>query len=240
MIPALFLILVVLLLVFFAFLFKWSNVNVINHVSITEKRIALTFDDGPHPEATAQLLDVLQEKAAKATFFLLGEHVEALPEIAARIETEGHEIGNHSYRHPFMLDPRIKPMMAELVHTSKLIEAATGKTPTLFRPPYLLQGPGVKRAVKKLNMQSIGALKSWRLFRFPDWAHQDEPERIAELVLQEARPGAIIVLHDGNARAQTAVSQDYRGGTVTAVAIIIDALQKQGYQFVTVSNLLQQ
>jgi peptidoglycan/xylan/chitin deacetylase (PgdA/CDA1 family) len=228
----------ILLILILFLLFKWSNSSSIAKVSVSEKLIALTFDDGPNSGETESLLDTLDRKKVRATFFLLGKHVAAYPEIAAEIKDRGHEIGNHSYNHRFMIGIRKRPNLTELLKTNQTIEAATGVKPTLFRPPYLVQGPGLKRAVGQLGIQSISAISNRKTLRFQDWAIQDQPEKIAQIIIEAAQPGFIFVLHDGHAGAKSPASQRYRGGTVKAVGLIIDKLHGEGYQFVTVSELL--
>ncbi len=108
--------------------------------------IALTFDDGPDATTTPQLLDILKEKGVKATFFVLGQRVEANPAIVARAAAEGHEIGNHSYDHKFFTRIGADGVKSQIERTNAAIEAATGKKPTLVRPPYGNTDPEITRA----------------------------------------------------------------------------------------------
>ena len=101
------------------------------------KKLALTFDDGPDPEWTPQILDILKAKHVPATFFVIGANMEAHPGLVQRILAEGHEVGNHTYTHPNLADTPLAAVRLELNATQRLFEALTGRSMRLFRPPYL-------------------------------------------------------------------------------------------------------
>lgn len=212
--------------------FLWSYSAAIVTVPVTEKVVALTFDDGPNPPHTQALLDTLDQHSVKATFFLKGQHVEAFPESVRAVAQAGHEIANHSYSHLPMLSFSKSEMLNELVRTNQLIEDLLGYQPDLFRPPYGVQGPGLKMALDELNMTSI-LMSTHGL----DWEVND-PELIANTVLESIEPGSIILLHDGHGDVTDPNAQDSRAASVQSTTIIIETLKAQGYRFATVGELI--
>lgn len=184
---------------------------------VDNKKIALTFDDGPHPYYTEQLLDGLKERGAKATFFVLGEHVEQYPELVERMSEEGHLIGNHTYSHIQLTQRNSETFKEELVKTSELIENLTGQEVQYVRPPY---GTWNKKFEKELNMFPV----LWNIDPL-DWSSRNV-SNIVQKVTAKAKDNAIILMHD-----------EYKT-TVTAALQIVDELQKKGYEFVTVEELL--
>lgn len=181
------------------------------------KKIAITFDDGPHPYYTEQLLDGLKERGAKATFFVLGKHVEQYPELVERMSEEGHLIGNHTYSHIQLTQRNSDDFKEELIMTSELIENLTGQEVQYVRPPY---GTWNKKFEKELNMFPV----LWNIDPL-DWSSSNV-SGIVNKVTSKARENSIILMHD-----------EYKT-TVTAALQIIDELQKEGYEFVTVEELL--
>ncbi|MEM7513968.1 MAG: polysaccharide deacetylase family protein, partial [Bacteroidota bacterium] len=194
---------------------------------------ALTFDDGPNPEATPELLDVLDSLGIKATFFINGKHAVLYPDVLRETAQRGHEIGNHAWTHQALYHFSEDIPFEEIKETNKLIAEITGTTPTLFRPPYLVQGIGVKKSLPKFSLLSIGAR-----VHGSDWEDQN-PGTIADKVLASMKPGEIIVLHDGDGDAQEGEIQKSRMGTVEAVQIIGKRLLEEGYQFVTIRELVE-
>ena len=181
------------------------------------KKIALTFDDGPHPYYTEQLLDGLKERNVKATFFVLGKHAEQYPELVKRMSDEGHLIGNHTYSHVQLNKRNSEAFKEELKKTSELIEELTGQEVQYVRPPY---GTWDKKFEEELNMFPV----LWNIDPL-DWSSSNVPG-IVKKVTSKARENSIILMHD-----------EYKT-TVTAALQVIDELQKQGYEFVTVDELL--
>ena len=110
---------------------------VIRRVGQVAKKLALTFDDGPDPEWTPQILDILKAKHVPATFFVIGANMEAHPGLVQRMLREGHEVGNHTYTHPNLADTPLAAVRLELNATQRLFEALTGRSMRLLRPPYL-------------------------------------------------------------------------------------------------------
>lgn len=200
----------------------WA-MNTITHGSRDHRRIALTFDDGPDPERTPELLDTLAELDAPATFFLLGQRVDAHPEIAARIARDGHELGNHTYSHPYLPLARSHAVARELAAADAAIERATGIVPAIARPPY---GGRSSRNVRVFE-RAAKQLVLWDVNSF-DWKGKPAVE-IAQRVLARVRPGSIILMHEARA-----------GGDVTieAVRLLVPALRERGYELATVSRTL--
>jgi peptidoglycan/xylan/chitin deacetylase (PgdA/CDA1 family) len=210
----------------------WSYSDAVVSVPLDEKVVALTYDDGPNPPHTQALLEMLAQHGVTATFFLKGRNVEAFPESVQAVAQAGHEIGNHSYSHRPMLSLSQSAMREELVRTSDLIENLLGQRPVLFRPPYGLQGPGLKMALDELGMPSILMSSNGT-----DWEETD-PELIANKILESIAPGDIILLHDGHGDVDEPAAQQSRAPSVAATGIVIEELKARGYRFVTVSELI--
>ena len=194
--------------------------------------VALTFDDGPHPEATPALLDELDFLGIKATFYLRGMHVDVYPELAREVLRRGHQLGNHSYHHHAMLSTDKQAMLDEVRRGSESIEEVTGCVVDSFRPPFMMQGYGLMRALAELELLSVGVSIS-----AADWEQQD-PEILSRVLVDGTFPGAILLLHDGDGDTAEATAQASRSGSVAAVPLLVNELQQQGYRFVTVDQLL--
>ena len=207
----------------------------------SEKKVAITFDDGPDPTWTPKILDVLKEKGAKATFFLIGVEVEKYPGVAKRIFNEGHEIGNHTFTHPDISNISKNYFDVELNLTERLFESKFGVKPVLFRPPYSIdQEPDTADEVRPLQQsQDLGFITVGDKIDPNDW--RGNPRRsaqeIADDVLNNLPPcdpnnlrcGNIILLHDGGGD---------RSESVKALAMILDGLHERGYKVVPVSELI--
>lgn len=153
--------------------------------------IAITFDDGPVPGATNQILEILRKEGAKATFFCIGKNVQEHPELTKQIESEGHLVGNHSYFHSSMFDLQSPGSMEEeLSKTNEVIEKATGLKPRFFRPPYGVTNPMLAKAVKQLDLVTIG----WSVRSFDTIAK--EKNKLLERVTRDLKGGDIILFHD--------------------------------------------
>ena len=200
---------------------QWSHGKKFSEVPVraTDKVFALTFDDGPWPEYTRQMLAVLAEKDVKATFFMVGQEVSRRPEIAREVRDAGHAIGNHSWDHPSR--PRDPKMQVQ--RTDSAIEKAVGFRPTIFRPPY-----GIMASMARISEAEGDAVLLWSADS-GDW-HKPGANTIARRIISQARPGGISLMHDGGgSRAQS----------VAALPVIIDTLRERGYRFVTVPELLR-
>lgn len=196
---------------------SYRNGVVAANSMIDSKKIALTFDDGPHPYYTEQLLDGLKERGVHATFFVMGKHVELYPEMIERMSEEGHLIGNHTYSHMQLNKGNGDEFKQELIKTNEMIENLTGQEVQYVRPPY---GTWDKKFEKELNMFPV----LWTIDPL-DWC-SDNVACIVRKVTDKAQENAIILMHD-----------EYKS-TVTAALQIVDALQEQGYEFVTVDEIL--
>lgn len=200
--------------------------TLINQTQTNRKRIAFTFDDGPDPLYTPQILDIFREVGGKATFFMVGSQIEESPDTARTVFAQGHEIGNHTYTHPNLTERTMEEIEQELLRTHGLIETMTGESPRLFRPPYIAYNERVDEAVRKLAYAAIGAVDSGAR----DW-EQPQPgvEHILNASRAHAKPGSILLFHDGFGD---------RSQTVEAVRLLTAELKQQGYELVTVSELL--
>jgi len=191
----------------------------------SKKRVALTFDDGPDPRSTPQLLELLREQKIPAAFFCIGRRVDENRELAARIVREGHLVENHSFAHSNFTNfyPRAR-LRTELQSAQRAIETACGTKPKLFRPPVGLSNPNTFRTARDLNLQVIG----WSI-RSLDTVIA-EPEKILARIRRGLAPGAIILLHDGNIPA---------GKLVATVKSLLDTLRGLGYEVVRLDELLK-
>ncbi|USG65285.1 polysaccharide deacetylase family protein [Brevibacillus ruminantium] len=199
--------------------------DVVWEVKTEHPMIALTFDDGPDPVYTPQILALLKKYDAKATFFVLGAHVKKNPELSRSIVGAGHEIGNHTYSHPNFFKLRPDQIQQEIEITSEIITAVTGKTPVLFRPPGGVYNETIVNTVKNLGLLTV--MWSWHQDT-RDWSNPGV-NKIVRKVLNNARRGDIVLFHDyGGNRSQT----------VRALEKILPELKRRGFHFVTVSELI--
>lgn len=178
--------------------------------------VALTFDDGPSPRYTPAILDVLREKGVKATFFVVGNHVEKYPEIARRIVQEGHEIGNHTYTHRDLVPASRRTVLREVKQAERVIKETCGVEPRLFRPPRGLYSESVRQLVVRQGYTIV----LWSVSTL-DWSGLTA-NMILRRVKKYARNGSIILLHDSGALLKR--EGGLRGGTVKALSQIIDYL----------------
>lgn len=190
----------------------------------SEKVIALTIDDGPWPQTTDQILDILKQHQVKATFFWVGEAVQKSPDIAKRVVAEGHAIGNHTLTHSYSFHDAAT-IANEVDRTAEIIDRITGVKTSLFRPP----GGFLNNGLAKYARQKNYAVVMWSLTS-ADTDPRAKPEAFVRNVLRGAKPGAIVLMHDGGGD---------RTRTVTALPDIIAGLKQQGYRFVTVPELLE-
>jgi peptidoglycan-N-acetylglucosamine deacetylase len=201
--------------------------EIVPRVETTEKVVALTFDDGPVPEATEEILGILRERDVKATFFVTGAELEENPEWGRRIAEEGHELGNHSYSHARMVFVSDAFVRDEVERTDALIRQTGYGGPVYFRPPYCKKLVGLPRYLSETNRKTITCDLE------PD-SYDDvaaTAEGIESYVVDRARPGSIVLLH---------VMYPTRRTSMAAVPRIVDALRARGYRFVTVGELLHE
>jgi peptidoglycan/xylan/chitin deacetylase (PgdA/CDA1 family) len=222
-----------LILLFVSFLWYSEGTNnqlfglVFAHGPKTKQAVALTFDDGPGPQTIA-LLDTLDNYHVKATFFMIGENVDRYPAIAREIARRGHEIGNHTYTHPLYNAIETPEQISNEVTNGALsIEHAIGRRPSLFRPPCGWRSPWMMKTVHQLGYSVV----TWSIDP-NDWKHP-AAKVIEKDVINGARPGSIVLLHDG---LRTTDKPDI-SSTISAVAVIIRELKAKGFEFTTVSML---
>lgn len=180
-------------------------------------KVALTFDDGPHPTYTPQLLEGLAKRNVKASFFITGENAEEYPKLVRQMHDEGHLIGNHTYSHMQLNKKNREAFRAELVKTNEIIKEITGEEVVYVRPPY---GSWDKSFEEELNMFPV----LWTIDPL-DWC-SNNVSCVIDKVVPKVKENAIILMHDEYA------------STVTAALRIVDELQRQGYEFVTVDEIL--
>ena len=183
--------------------------------------IAMTFDDGPSAVLTPKLLDLLAARHIKVTFFVIGENVAEHPEIVARAAREGHEIGNHSWSHPNFAKMSQENVRSQIQRTDDAIKNATGKRPTLLRPPYGSITPHEKQWI---HDQFGYDIILWDVDPL-DWKRPG-PAVVRSRILKETRPGSIVLSHD------------IHPGTIEAMPSTLDELEAKGFKFVTVSELI--
>jgi peptidoglycan/xylan/chitin deacetylase (PgdA/CDA1 family) len=190
----------------------------------TLKKIALTFDDGPDMTYTPRILNILRQKQAKATFFVIGEQVSNFPEAAERIVNEGHTIASHSWDHVDLSKVYTSQVIQKVTSTNTLIEKITGRRPVLFRFPY-----GEFTAADALTIKKLGLRNIYWTIDTLDWSGKTAAE-IMEIINREKSPGDIILMYS----FQSANLE----GAVQALPKIIDQLRAEGYELVTVDNLI--
>lgn len=218
-----------------------------------EKRIALTFDDGPLPPCTGQILDILRSRNVRATFFVCGKDVEQYPDIVRRIHSEGHTIGNHTWSHPYLYFKGRAKIAEEIDRAQSAIYQAIGYTPDIFRPPYGGRWFGLYPVLRERGMRVV----QWSVSG-DDWKLR--AEAIVTAVCSGLRPGSVVLLHDGRQKpggylrmlfGEDAGTTNVGGRprepqqpianaseTVKALPEIIDGALKMGYEFVSVRDFL--
>ncbi len=191
--------------------------NEVNIDYVIKPKVALTFDDGPHPEYTPKLLDALKERGVKATFFLIGKNAKVHPEIVKRIADEGHVIGNHTMNHVEITKMADADAFLELDENRKLLEWITGMPVEYMRPPF---GAWQKSLENKVNALPV----LWSVDPL-DWTTENT-EEVVRRVIEEVEEDEIILLHD------------YYESSVEAAIRIVDILQAEGYDFVPIDELI--
>lgn len=199
-------------------------VRQVRSVHVPIKAVALTFDDGPNPTYTPAILNLLRQYGAKATFFVIGRELMRYPQIVRQEIKQGDEVGNHGMNHLTLngLDPTA--IEAEVQPVEREVTAIAGNRPTLYRLP---RGIGDQRALRTLA--DLGYTTVYWSVDTHDYLRRS-PQAVADQVLREVQPGSIVIFHDGGGNRQN---------TVTALQTILPALREQGYQMVTVSQLLE-
>lgn len=192
-----------------------------NNPNESEKNIALTFDDGPHP-LTLQILETLKKHNSKATFFCIGKNIEQYPEIFNQIIEQGHIVGNHSYRHSAFFDfYRKDRIVGEINQTDAIIEKFSGKKPQFFRPPYGVTNPSIRRALAVTKHKVIG----WNI-RSLDGVVKNETV-IFNRIAKRISPGGIVLLHDTSRQS------------VNVLERLLVTLREKKYHVVSLEQLLK-
>lgn len=198
-------------------------IEIINSIEAqpNEKYVVLTFDDGPHSTNTYELLKVLKEEGAKATFFVVGNRAETYPDIVAQIAAEGHEVGNHSWNHKSLVKSSLDEGEASIHKTNEIICGITGKPCSIVRPPY---------GASNKNIRAMFAQQGWHEIMWDvdtrDWDNKD-PDVITWRIMKTFTPGSIILMHDIHPYAYTAMPK------------VIKAFKACGYSFLTVSEMIK-
>ena len=194
---------------------RWRRFPGLERLDAGRPEVALTFDDGPDPDCTPRVLDELEQAGARATFFLVGEQVVAHPELAREVRARGHAVGVHGHRH--VEHDQLEDPEADLRRALELVGEAT-----LFRPPYGRSSQGTREACGALGLEAV----YWSA-----WGGDWEPvpaERIADLVIRDLAPGAIVLLHDSARYAY----RPSAAPTAEALPEIIDAVRQRGLTLV--------
>jgi len=202
--------------------------NTITGVFVHQKVVALTFDDGPNPPYTDQIVDYLHAAHVPATFFVVGRAVEQYPDVVRKEVRYGNALGNHSWDHAHMVLERSQHIAREIEQTDDVIYRITGIHTRLFRPPFGARDYAVINTARRMGYQVI----MWSVPLPRDW-ERPPPTVIRDRVLRYVKDGDIIVLHDGNRG-----KGGNRENTVEATKLIVEALRARGYRFVTVPQLL--
>ncbi len=203
--------------------------NTVTQVPVQQKVVALTFDDGPNPPYTNEIVDYLYGAHVPATFFVVGRAVQQYPDVVRLEVRDGDALGNHSWDHAHLVLERRPHIQREIAMTDAVIQHTTGVKTRLFRPPFGARDYAVINVARQMGYQVI----MWSVPLPRDW-EGPPPTVIRDRVLRYVRDGSIIVLHDGN----RGKSGD-RHNTVEATKLIVEALHAQGYRFVTVPELLR-
>lgn len=202
----------------------------ISHGPRDRPRVALTFDDGPDPEVTPSMLDTLDAAGARATFFVIGRHLENHRDIAVRALREGHELGNHSWMHSYLQNfYRTDQQQSDVERSTRLIQELSGSAAQpLYRPPVGLKSPPLARVAHARKLKVV----AWSLHS-RDTLSRD-PVATAERVLSRITAGDIVLMHDGHER-----DGKHRRIAAAALPLILRGLRERGLSAVTVSELLQ-
>jgi len=205
---------------------QWKNQGlVISSVDTAEKAVAFTFDDGPNPEATPQVLEILRQNRARATFFVLGLYAERYPALIKEIQAHGHEIGSHGYSHRIKEYNNSDFARSDVKRAQDILTEQTGIRPRLLRPP----GGFLSRDLVKYCQEESLSIITWTWQAdYKDWKATD-PNLLARQIIAGIQPGQIILLHDGGQNRKVMID---------ALSRALPELSRRGYRCVTVSELL--
>jgi peptidoglycan/xylan/chitin deacetylase (PgdA/CDA1 family) len=193
------------------------------HISTGRKVVALTFNNGPTPQITRAILDVLSAKKVHATFFCVGERVNLHHELVKQMHSDGHEVENHTFQHSVFFNLYSeKRLRADLTRCQTAIERVTGRAPVFFRPSYGMTSRRLFRVTKELGLRVAGCS-----IRGGD-RRRLTPEKVVSLIFEQIRPGAVILLHDRGVRPDE---------TVAILTLLLDRLEREGYQCARMDEL---
>ncbi len=216
-------VLVYSLILFYGSYYVGSNffMKVLCSANTTQKQIAISFDDGPARQYTPEILKLLKSNNVPAAFFCIGDRVGGHVDLLRQAIEDGHIIGNHSYSHHFWFDLfSTKKMLSDVAMMSETVKEATGLRPKLFRPPYGVTTPGMKRVMEQGGYTAIG----WNI-RSLDTMIKDE-KKLLQKIISSLQPGAIVLLHDTS------------GSTLSVLPELFTEVRKRGYEFVRLDKLL--
>jgi len=202
----------------------------IYRIKTDKKRAVLTFDDGPSPIWTPKILDELKSVNVKATFFMIGHHVQKYPEIARRVAEEGHTIGNHGYAHSVMFYYTPAEIEEEIKYTEYVIKKITAQTTQYFRPPKAWLRNNIKEKINDMGYQII----LWSL-NSKDWVSFNH-KSIVQYISKNIKNGDILLFHDSGNVASTEGGN--RRQTVKAISLLARTLRDKGFEFVTIEELI--
>jgi peptidoglycan/xylan/chitin deacetylase (PgdA/CDA1 family) len=203
----------------------------IYRVKTPHKQVALTFDDGPSPAWTPQILDELKKANIKATFFMIGHHVKKYPDVARRVAREGHEIGNHGYAHSVLFYYTPDELEEDIKYSELVIKEITGQATTCFRPPKAMITHREKDIIKAMGYRVV----LWSL-NSKDWVTFDH-KYIVRYILRNVQNGDIILFHDSGGVFKTEGGN--RSETVSTIPLLAQKLKERDFEFVTVDELLK-
>lgn len=202
-----------------------SYTDIIHEIPLKQKAVAFTFDDGPDPTYTPQILEIFKEVSGRATFYMIGEQMVKHPELVKEVIEQSHEIGNHTFTHPFLTKFSFDDCKKEIVDSDAIIQKFTGQRPATFRPPYFDFNEDTFSIINELSYKMIGAVNGDAM----DW-EMPGVDHIVTKTRNHIRNGSIFLFHDGFGD---------RSQTVEAVRILVKEIFDEGYQLVTVSELIK-
>jgi peptidoglycan/xylan/chitin deacetylase (PgdA/CDA1 family) len=193
-----------------------------------QRGVGLTFDDGPHPLYTPRVLEILDHFQAKATFFVIGRHLQEHGDLVIAASRAGHLIGNHTYHHSRVMNffPSEK-MREEILSGQSEVEKWAGYKPRFYRQPTGFRNPRIFAILKELQLTMVG----WQVRAYD--TQQKKPRSIVQRILKKAQPGGVILLHDGS---DSAITED-RNATLEALPEILQGLKDRGMEFLTLDKL---
>jgi peptidoglycan/xylan/chitin deacetylase (PgdA/CDA1 family) len=202
----------------------------VSRVPAAGRRVALTFDDGPHAKVSPALLDFLQAQHVPATFFYIGQAMAGRTDLVRRADAEGHLLGNHTFSHsPYWGFLRTAGLQHEIEQANHTFLEIIGKTPRFFRPPFSVTRPGLQAVLKRLRMVCV----VWDV-RGLEGPSQQDPEKISRRILDRIRDGSIVLLHEGYFQKQEFTPDQ----VIETVRRVVTGLRARGYALVRLDQLL--